>query len=68
MAAAAYSLAGTAAGTADTLDAAFLRPVQISAGQGEDKRDHREYDEISIGLVLPLLSNPYAIPRFGIPL
>ena len=62
--AAAFSAA--AAGAADTPGTPFLRPVQISAGQGDDKRDHREYDEISIGLVLPLLSNPYAIPRFGI--
>ena len=36
-AAAALSIAGAATGATDTLDAAFLRPVQISAGQGNDK-------------------------------
>ena len=45
-AAAALSIAGAATGATDTLDAAFLRPVQISAGQGNDNRNHRENDEI----------------------
>ena len=44
--AAAFSIAGAAAGTADALYAAFLRPVQIPAGQCENDCGHSENDEI----------------------
>lgn len=43
---AALSVAGAAAGATDTAGTAFLCPVQISAGQGNDNRNHRENDEI----------------------
>ena len=46
LAAATCSIAGAAAGAADTLDTAFLRPAEIAAGQSENDRDYRENDEI----------------------
>ena len=49
-AAAALSIAGAATGTADALYAAFLRPVQISAGQSENDRNYRQNDDIFHGI------------------
>ena len=60
------SLAGTAAGTADTLDAAFLRPVQISAGQGNDNRNHRENDEIFHSITFLSTVTPAQLPTFSL--
>ena len=45
-----FSAAGAAAGTTDTLDAAFLCLIQMPAGQGENDCDHRKNDEIFHGV------------------
>ena len=46
LAAATCSIAGAAAGAADTLDTAFLRLVQIPAGQCENDCNYRKNDEV----------------------
>ena len=60
------SLAGTATGATDTLDAAFLRPVQISAGQSEDDRYHSQNDEVFHSITFLSTVTPAQLPTFSL--